>query len=65
MLTTFAATYFLQQGYALPHAILRQDMGGRDISAFLHKTLSEKGPQYQLSQEIVKDIKEKLCCVAV
>jgi len=54
------------EGYALPHAILRLEMGGKDISELLTKEFAEKSSsnQYQLSQEIVKDIKEKLCYVA-
>lgn len=52
------------EGYALPHAILRLEMGGKDISEFLTNSFQKKGHQYNLSQEIVKDIKEKLCYVA-
>lgn len=53
------------EGYALPHAILKLDMGGKDLSDFLSTSFhSRNNGQYDLSQEIVKDIKEKLCYVA-
>jgi actin-related protein len=55
------------EGYALPHAILRLDMGGKDVSEYLRKKLATKGPQYVFSHnqmDIVRDIKEKLCYVA-
>jgi len=56
------------EGYALPHAILRLEMGGVDISDFLHHSFQQKSVNgtdgITLSHEIVKDIKEKLCYVA-
>jgi len=53
------------EGYALPHAILKLDMGGKDISEFLSTSFHQRNQgQFNLSQEIVKDIKEKLCYVA-
>lgn len=54
------------EGYALPHAILRLDMGGADISHYLTTAFRQRNGHgaSNLSQEIVKDIKEKLCYVA-
>lgn len=55
------------EGFALNHAIQRVDLAGRDVTNYLGRLLRQRGHTFQNSaeKEIVREIKEKLCYVAI
>ncbi|XP_028295953.1 uncharacterized protein LOC114457963 isoform X5 [Gouania willdenowi] len=55
------------EGYSLPHAVQRFPMAGVDVTMHLKKLLQEQGVSMRTTaeQEIVREMKEKCCYVAL
>jgi actin-related protein len=54
------------EGYTISHHVLRHNLAGRDLTAYLANLLTERGIELKSSSEleIVRSIKEQLCYTA-
>ncbi|VDP27645.1 unnamed protein product [Schistosoma curassoni] len=57
----------IYEGYALPHAIERTDLAGRDVTRFLRLLLRKEGADFHTTSEfeIVRQIKERACFISL
>lgn len=57
----------IYEGFSLPHCVRRISLAGRDLTQFMAKLLGESGYNFisTAELEVVRDIKEKTCFVAL
>lgn len=54
----------IYEGYVLPDAILRMDVGGNDLDYFMRGQLLHQGYS-EFTRENAKTLKEGVCCVSM
>jgi len=57
----------IYEGYSIERSVMRLDLAGRDLTEHMSKLLTERGINLNTSaeKEIARDMKEKLCYVAL
>lgn len=50
------------EGYCLPHAVMKLDLAGKDVTDYLEKHLSLKG--ITMRRHLIDDLKEKVCSIS-
>ena len=63
--TGLSHTVPIYEGYALPHATMRYDVAGKNVTEYLQQILTNATFTDAAEPEVWNDIKEKLCYVAV
>ena len=53
---------YIYEGYIQPSSVATEGIGGKDLTEYLHKLLSDNWGNL-ISMDIANDIKEKLCSV--
>ncbi|CAB1318732.1 unnamed protein product [Coregonus sp. 'balchen'] len=58
---------FSEEGFAIPHSIMRVDIAGRDVSRYLRLLLRKEGYDFHTSAEfeVVRTIKERACYLSL
>merc|ERR1712048_112029 len=57
----------IHEGHAVRHAVQRMDLGGKALTRYLSSIMVDRGYSFttRAEQEIVRDLKERLCFVAM
>ena len=53
------------EGYALPHAMIKLEIAGHDITQSLIKQLEDGGIQVREHPEVIRGLKEQMCSISL